>query len=307
MHLAELEQSVHLKLPGLPPGEDRVFRSDSSCVSKSPGFMGAHYTGLRNGVARISGLSCFPLNNRGLAFAFQNFPGSISLAGMCGRLTLIKDDLDAVATSLHATVSAETRAQYRPRYNVAPTDRHPLLRPAEGAPVVHLETWGFLRPAVGGKPAGLAINARAETAPFLPLFREGFARHRCVVIADGFYEWRGSKGAREPLWISRQDGDLLLLAGLCDRAMHEPGGRFTILTTAPNRMVAAIHDRMPAVLSRECAFVWLERPEIGLLVPAAEEILQARPVGDRVNSVKNDDPSCLLPPPAEPRGQLRLF
>jgi putative SOS response-associated peptidase YedK len=269
--------------------------------------MAAHYTGSDNGAVRISRLAGFPLNNRGLACAFQKFSASISSDFMCGRLTLIKDDLDAVATSLNATVSAETRAEYRPRYNVAPTDRHPLLRPAVGAPLLHLETWGFLRPGVSGKPGGLSINARAETAPFLPLFREGFARHRCVVIADGFYEWRGPKGAREPLWLSRQDGDLLLLAGLCDRPIDEPDGRFTILTTAPNRMVAAIHDRMPAVLSRENALVWLERPEVGLLVPAAEEILQARPVGDRVNSVKNDDPSCLLPPPAEPRGQLRLF
>jgi len=226
---------------------------------------------------------------------------------MCGRLTLIKDDLDGVASSLQATVSPEARAAYRPHYNIAPTARHPVLRLAPGTPEVRLETWGFLRPGSPGKPPGLTINARAETAPFLALFRQGFAHHRCVVIADGFYEWRGPKGAREPLWLSRQDGDLLLLAGLSDRPMNEPGGRFTILTTAPNQLVAAIHNRMPALLSRENVLSWLQRPEPGLLVPAAEDILQARPVGDRVNSVKNDDPSCLLPPPATPPGQLRLF
>jgi putative SOS response-associated peptidase YedK len=226
---------------------------------------------------------------------------------MCGRLTLIRDDLDAVAAELQAAVSAETRANFRPRYNVAPTDRHLLLRPATGSPVLLLETWGFLRPGTGGKAAGLAINARSETAPFVALFREGFARHRCVVVTDGFYEWRGPKGSREPLWISRQDGDLLLLAGLSDRTAGDPEGRFTILTTAPNRMVAAIHDRMPAILSREHARAWLERPDPVLLAPAAEDVLQSRLVSDRVNSAQNDDAGCLLPPPAFPRGQLRLF
>ncbi len=226
---------------------------------------------------------------------------------MCGRLTLIRDDLEAVAIGLNAAISAETRADFRPRYNVAPTDRHVLLRSAPEAPVLRLETWGFLRPGIQGKPDGLAINARSDTAPFLPLFRESVARHRCVVVADGFYEWRGPKSSREPLWISRQDGDLLLLAGLSDRPLEEPGGRFIILTTTPNQMVSVIHNRMPAILSRENAAAWLERPDIALLKPAAEEVLQARLVGNRVNSTRNDDPSCLLPPRSEPRLQLRLF
>jgi putative SOS response-associated peptidase YedK len=205
---------------------------------------------------------------------------------MCGRMTLTKRELAEIAEELAAVVDPASMELYRPRYNIAPTDRHFVLRSDERGRWLEPSQWG-LAPAVAGR--GPLFNGRAETIFFKEPFRSAVANGRCVVPADGFYEWRTTPDGRQPLWFHRADGKLLLMAGLCVE------GRFTVLTTAPNDLVRPIHDRMPAILSPEEARVWLGAPTAKVLHPAPEGVLEARPVSSRVNSVKNDDPACLAP------------
>jgi putative SOS response-associated peptidase YedK len=236
---------------------------------------------------------------------------------MCGRMTLTRRDLDEVADELEA-VNCRPRggrlppgmaASYRPRFNVAPTDNHPMLR-LRGSSARELvpALWGLAPPGKPEKTAPLLINARAETAAVKASFREAFASRRCVIPADGFYEWEGQGPTRRPFWIRPPGPQLLLFAGLYD----DRGGelRFTVLTTAANPDVAALHDRMPALLAPDQVTAWLREGPPALLRPAPRGSLLATPVSRRVNSVKNDDPGCLAP---EEEGlhpqdrQLRLF
>jgi putative SOS response-associated peptidase YedK len=215
-------------------------------------------------------------------------------------------------------VDDPVRASYRPRYNVAPTDRHIILRPkaVEGAhrecaggispPVLTMARWGFPREAKRGAPH---INARSETAPFRNTFRDAFVNRRCAVPADGFFEWEKPSG--RPIWFHRPDGKLLLFAGLYEEGRGADGGaerRFVVLTTPANALVSPVHDRMPAILSREEAAAWLDAPVQSLLRPAPADLLIATPVSRRVGSVKNDDPDCLRPDQQTHSGtQLGLF
>lgn len=225
---------------------------------------------------------------------------------MCGRFTLTRRDLAEVAAELEAEFSAEDAARYRPRYNAAPTDEHFVLRLEGDRRRLVPAVWGL-----EGARTPIVINARAETAAQKPMFREAFRQRRCVVPADGFFEWTPSNGGKQPIWFHAPDGKLVPLAGLYD---VEPGGaiRFVILTTEANDLVRPIHDRMPVVLSHGAVGAWLEEPISELLAPAPEGMLVATAVSRRVNDVANDDPECLAPPapPAEPRprrGQLKLF
>ncbi len=232
---------------------------------------------------------------------------------MCGRMTLAWQNLDDVANEIGAVYAAapaagaggpsEMHAQYRPRYNVAPTDRHPIVRTVEGQRQLGFASWGFTRP---GRP--IIINARSETAAARGAFREALAHRRCVIPADGFYEWSGPKEARQPHWIHRRDGHLLLFAGIWedDAAARPPGRRFCVFTTSPNTTIAGLHDRMPVILGLDDLPAWLEEGRPELLAPAADDLLELRAVSPRVNSVKNDDPECLAPAPPPVR-QLPLF
>ena len=228
---------------------------------------------------------------------------------MCGRMTLTRREWDDVLTELAAllagagplAVDEGAAAQYRPRYNVAPSQRHPIVRQNSGRPALGFAEWGLVACGRGKPPT---INVCAETAPFKRAFQEAFVSRRCVIPADGFFEWQSGPTGRRPLWFHRPDGRLLLLAGLFDDEC--PGhARFGILTTGPNRLMAPVHDRMPALFSPEEAVAWLAEPSQKLLHRAPEELLVATPVSLRVNSVRNDDPDCLAPPAAS--GQKSLF
>jgi putative SOS response-associated peptidase YedK len=170
--------------------------------------------------------------------------------------------------------------------------------------------WGLVNSwAANTSSAASCINAKAETIETRPSFKDAFANRRCLVPADGFYEWRGRKDNREPLWIHSANGGLLWLAGLYESWQPEPGHwqrTFTIITTRANGLIEPIHDRMPVVFNERAAEDWMnpgERDPLrlkSLLVPAPDDNLILSPASSLVNSVKNDGPELLIPDRAIP-------
>lgn len=222
---------------------------------------------------------------------------------MCGRFTLA--ELDAQRLALELGVPADQLADHRPRYNIAPTDEHWIMRMKREDREAVRAKWGLVQfGSKDAKRAAAQINARAETVAIRPAFRGAWQRgNRCVVPADGFFEWMGPKSDRQPLWFHRPDGGLIYFAGLYDNWRPTPDTwqtTFTIVTTEPNGLVEPIHDRMPVVLSDDVVDEWIFEGNASdqvqrLLCPAPDDLLVATPVSKRVNSVKNDDPECLAP------------
>jgi putative SOS response-associated peptidase YedK len=223
-------------------------------------------------------------------------------------MTLTRKDFRRLAEELDASVMPEFERLYRPRYNIAPTDDHWIVRTKREERQLLPAKWGLVNSwQTDAKGAFRQINARSETAATSRAFREAFETRRCAVPADGFFEWTGTKDDRRPIWYHAPDGELLLFAGLYESWMEPDTGHwqrtFTILTTEANELVSTVHDRMPVVLPREKLDDWLHVPAEGvesyakgvreLLRPAAEDVLVATPVSRRVNSVKNDDEACL--------------
>ena len=210
-------------------------------------------------------------------------------------------------------VPIESLTDYRPRYNIAPTDPHWIVRTKYEEREILPARWGLVNHwMTDRKQAFKNINARAETVRKTPAFRHAFAERRCVVPADGFFEWTGPKENRQPIWFHRPDGGLILFAGLYESWKPSPDEwerTFTIITTNANDLVTPIHNRMPVIMEDDAVDDWLyarQSPEslIELLRPAPEEMLVATPVSARVNSVKNDDPE-VLDPPEEPVAAVR--
>lgn len=220
---------------------------------------------------------------------------------MCGRFTLTNGDPEWVATQLE--VPLPQIAQYRPRYNVAPMQRHFIVRGNEHAREAIEARWGLVNVwAKDNSRASRQINARGETVAERPAFRSAFRSRRCVVPADGFYEWSGPRGKRQPHWIRPVDSSLMLMAGLYEDWYPEPDmpeTTFTIITTTPNATTSSIHDRMPVILSRDDVDDWLFTPKedaalmLPLLRPAPDELLTVSDASPLVNSVKNDGPELL--------------
>ena len=229
---------------------------------------------------------------------------------MCGRFTLTYQQKQRLAEELGVNVE-EIGDSYKARYNIAPTDPHWIVRMQYEEREVLPAKWGLVNSwAKDAKRAAKQINARAETIATNSAFRDAFARRRCVVPSDGFYEWTGSGATRQPLWFHRPEGGLLLFAGLYESWPATPDNwqrTFTIITTTPNGIVSPIHDRMPVILSGDDVDYWLDPREEDtdalqkLLTPAPDEALVRVSVSQRVNSVKNDDPACLEPAEAAQR------
>ena len=220
---------------------------------------------------------------------------------MCGRFTLTYRKAELVAAELGVPV--ESLGGYRPRYNIAPGQWHWILRMEYEDRELLPARWGLVNHWAKDRNQGYKqINARAETADTRPAFRDAFNRRRCIIPADGFFEWAGPKGERQPMWFHRPDGGLLLFAGLYESWQPIPGESeptFTVMTTDANAIVEPVHNRMPVILPEDKVDDWLypHREDVqalrGLLAPAAPELLIATPVSMRVNSVKNDDPEIL--------------
>lgn len=226
---------------------------------------------------------------------------------MCNRFTLTLADRDLLAKQLGVPVESIPEEDYRPRYNVAPTDWHWILRMRREDRELLPARWGLINSWAKDRRIGARqLNARAETIATKSAFRDAFERRRCAVPADGFFEWTGPRHARQPLWYHRPDGDLLLFAGLYEswRPPDAPADQqwertFTIVTTEANGLIAPIHDRMPAILPDDLVDDWLfgEDRDTGALLTllrrAPDSLLEATYVSPRVNSVRNDDPACL--------------
>jgi putative SOS response-associated peptidase YedK len=222
---------------------------------------------------------------------------------MCGRFTLTWDPSRRVADRLGLAADAELAGGYRPRWNIAPTDEHFIVTSRFEQRSAQRARWGLVNRWVRDrKHAAQTINAKAEILDKIPSFREAFEQRRCVIAADGFYEWTGPKERRQPFWIHPADGGLILFAGLYESWYPEPNRgalTFTIITCAPNELVGTIHDRMPVVLDERGAEDWMNPRERHpaslkrLLVPASEGTLEMRAASPLVNSVKNDGPELL--------------
>lgn len=202
---------------------------------------------------------------------------------MCGRYTLTYSDLGAVAELLGAILDESAAELHRPRFNVAPTNRVVIARSGEAPSLV---------PAIWGSRFGprFVINLRAESAA--SRLRDTDDGGRCIVPADGFYEWHGEKAARRPVWFHAEDGAPLFMAGLVKEAESGPP-TFVVLTQPAEPPVAAIHDRMPVIFDAEHARRWLARAPKAVRGSAVE--LVATPVSQHVNAAANDDPECIEP------------
>jgi putative SOS response-associated peptidase YedK len=222
---------------------------------------------------------------------------------VCGRYTLTDPDPLRLQRRFGLAESAEIGEE--PRYNIAPTDPVLAVRARDAGRDLGRLRWGLL-PGVwaqrGGRPL---INARAETIATQPAFAESFRERRCLIPADGFYEWRADERGKRPVWISRPDGELFAFAGVwaeLRREGEEPVHSCAIVTCAPNGLVRPVHDRMPVVLAEDAEEAWLtagaEEELLALLRPAPDDLLTLREVNDAVNDVRQDGPH-LLEPPAE--------
>lgn len=221
---------------------------------------------------------------------------------MCGRFTLTTPG-EALAEALGLDETPEVP----PRYNIAPTQAVAVVRriPAGAPRSLSFLRWGLV-PAWSREPRGrtLLINARAETLIEKPAFRDPFERRRCLIPADGFYEWRHVGGAKEAFLVRRADFRPFAFAGLWEPPVdRDPGveGTCTIVTTDPNEALREIHDRMPVILSSEDWNRWLD-PEMRkvsalrpLLRPCPSELLTLTRVGPAVNNAGNETPDCAQP------------
>lgn len=211
---------------------------------------------------------------------------------------------DRLALAQELGVAPETLPEdYKPRYNIAPTQSHFVITEEREERVAHTAKWGLIPSwSKDAKMAYKTINARAETVEKSPAFRSAYKKRRCLVPVDGFYEWFGPKGDRQPYWFHSESGSLIYFAGLYELWYPEgkdPELTFTIITTAANEYMSRIHDRMPVILDEAAQDEWINPVEKdpaqlkALLKPAPEDALVARPVSQEANSARVDKAELL--------------
>lgn len=225
---------------------------------------------------------------------------------MCGRFASTTPP-DKLAAYFGAEAPVLGDEDVEPDYNVAPTRDVPIVRVREDERCLDFLRWGLVpRWAKDLRIGSKMINARAETVASKNSFRSAFAKRRCIVTADGFYEWkRLDPKTKQPMYIHRADGDPLAFAGLYERWTDAENLReihtCAIITTTPNEMMAKIHDRMPVLLAPQRWDEWLDPGNSNtdslqqLLVPAPEALLSAYAVSTEVNNVRNNHAELLAP------------
>lgn len=218
---------------------------------------------------------------------------------MCGRYTLTVDP-----KTLQAEFNIPVPENLAPRYNIAPTQPVPVIVAENGSPHFDAFRWGLIPswakdPRIGNK----LINARAETIAEKPSFRAAFRRRRCLIPADGFFEWQKTPHGKQPVFIHLKNRRPLAFAGLWERWFSPDGSEIlscTIITTAPNDLLAEVHNRMPVILPPDARNLWLDDSQspqnlLSLLKPYPAPEMAFYPVSKLVNSPANDDPACVEP------------
>ena len=234
---------------------------------------------------------------------------------MCGRYTLTTELADWTEYSGYSV----PETGYGPRYNIAPGQYAPVVVNGDGGGVTRIMKWGLVPFwAKDEKIAYKTINARSETLDERASFKHALKKRRCLVPADGFYEWQKTAGGKVPHYIYLKDRRAFAFAGLwekwekADAPDGEPGTpanplyTFTIITTTPNSFMEPIHNRMPVILDPADEARWLDPDSdplelARLFLPYAAEAMDAHPVDPDVGSVKHDRPDLI-----EPSGQLSL-
>ncbi len=214
-------------------------------------------------------------------------------------------------------IGAEELPAMQARFNIAPTDNHFVIRMLREDRKLLPARWGLVRSgSKDGKNAAPMINTRVESVATLPLYQEAFRNRRCIVPADGYYEWTGTKDRRQPFWFHRPNKELMAFAGLYEWWRPTPEteeATFTILTCPPNDLVGRIHNRMPVILPENRIDEWLfgdarEPADLtSLLEPVPQNYLVVRPVTQQVNSSRNDGPALIEELMTETGEQLDLF
>lgn len=238
---------------------------------------------------------------------FPDFSGSphntiiLYAALMCGRFTLHANRQDFIDQ-----FGVDCSLAPQPRYNICPGTVIPILYAIHKHPDQPLwgnASWGLIPPWANDRSiAHKTINARAETVAAKPSFRSAFRRHRCLIPASGFYEWKKLSDGKQPYYIKPQQGGLMAFAGLWevwqDPESKEVVPSCSIITTDANEAMAAIHTRMPVILAPDQYAVWLNpknsnTEQLQSLLQPYSGVLEAYPVNKRVNNPENDDDSCV--------------
>jgi putative SOS response-associated peptidase YedK len=208
--------------------------------------------------------------------------------------------------------------EWTPRYNIAPSQPVPVIRqnPKEPRRELSLMRWGLIPSwAKDASVAARMINARSETVGTKPAFRDSLTNRRCLIPADGFYEWQRTEKVKQPYCFEVNDGELFAFAGIWDHWRDTNNNiveTFSILTTSPNAVTAAVHDRMPVILDPDSYDLWLD-PGVQdaswaseLLKPYDAQLMRCYPISTRINHVANDDEECSAPLEL-PQAEARLF
>lgn len=218
---------------------------------------------------------------------------------MCGRFTL-RSKLNRILAEF--SVEASESLLWEPRFNIAPTQNVATIQLRDGVRQLELHRWGLIPswaddPSIGNR----MINARADGVADKPSFRSAFKKNRCLVVTDGFYEWKKDGKAKQPYFIRLKEDKPFAFAGLAEH-WHRGDQAIdscTVITTEPNELMAGIHDRMPVILSPDDYDLWLD-PEfqgkdklLSLLRPYPADEMAAYPVSTLVNSPKNERPECV--------------
>ena len=224
---------------------------------------------------------------------------------MCGRYTVI-----ANPEALRALFGYDEQPNFPPRYNVAPTQPIAIVRLVDGKRRFALVRWGLLPSWVKDpKTFTLLINARGETVCDKPAYRAAMKRRRCLIPADGFYEWQKAGDRKRPFYVHAKSGEPLAFAGLWETWQGPNGEELetaAIVTTAANRTLKPIHERMPVIVPREAFNLWLNCTDVdaktaeALIAPAPEGLLEAYEISTAVNRTANDNPKLLEPVGAAP-------
>jgi putative SOS response-associated peptidase YedK len=242
---------------------------------------------------------------------------------MCGRMTQQQDPSE-IARIFEAEIAAgdtSAFAELGPRYNVAPTQPLTVVVQRDAGRQVELHRWGLVPAWAKSVSVGSRhINARAETIAASPAFRTSFIRRRCLIPADGFYEWLRDGRRRQPFLIrsveSQATAAALVFAGIWSPWREVASGEWlltaAVVTTAANETVGRLHDRMPVILGGDEWPLWLD-PTItdagllqDLLHPAPDDLLELVPVSPLVNNVNNEGPDLIVPQPAAPASDQAL-